>query len=131
MLEGHATVEPVEEDRVLADGDWADITFTGQVKQLAQTVGEEGLESVGQAEPITGKDVLIEIGGKNTIPAFTEALRGTRPGQELQIEVVYPPDFGEARLAGQTVGYDVDVKGDQAKDLSGARRGVCQAAGSL
>ncbi len=110
VLEGHATVEPVEEDRVLADGDWADITFTGQVKQLAQTVGEEGLESVGQAEPITGKDVLIEIGGKNTIPAFTEALRGTRVGQELQIEVVYPPDFGEARLAGQTVGYDVELK---------------------
>lgn len=110
VLESHATVEPVEEDRVLADGDWADITFTGEVKELAQTVGEEGLEGSEQSEPITGKDVLIEIGGKSTIPAFTDALRGTKPGQELTFEVVYPPEFGEPRLAGQTVSYDVTVK---------------------
>ncbi len=109
-LEGHATVEPVEEDRALADGDWADITFTGEVKELAQTVGEEGLEGAKQSEPITGQDVLIEIGGKNTIPAFTESLRGTKAGQELTFEVVYPADFGEPRLAGQTVSYDVTVK---------------------
>ncbi len=110
VLESHATVETVEEDRVLADGDWADITFTGEVKELAQTVGEEGLESSKQSEPITGTDVLIEIGGKSTIPAFTEALRGTKAGQELTFEVVYPQDFGEPRLAGQTVSYDVTVK---------------------
>ena len=28
VLESHATVEPVEEDRPLADGDWAEIQFT-------------------------------------------------------------------------------------------------------
>jgi trigger factor len=61
-------------------------------------------------EPITGDDVLIEIGGKNTLPAFNEALRGTKVGQELTFEVVYPADFGDAKLAGQTVGYDVTVK---------------------
>ena len=110
VLEGHATVETVEEDRPLADGDWAEINFIGEVKELAQTVGEEGLEAAGKSEPITGEDVLIEIGGANTLPAFTEALRGTKPGQELTIEVVYPADFGEQRLAGQTVSYDVTVK---------------------
>ncbi len=110
VMEGHATVEPVEDDRALADGDWADINFTGEVKELAQTVGEEGLEGAKNNEPITGQDVLIEIGGKNTLPAFTESLRGTKPGQELTFEVVYPQDFGEPRLAGQTVGYDVTVK---------------------
>ena len=118
VLEGHATVEPVEEDRPLADGDWADITFTGEVKELAQTVGEEGLETANSEpgrEPISGQDVLIEIGGNNTIPAFTDALRGTKPGQELTFEVVYPQDFGEPRLAGQTVSYDVTVKGIKRK----------------
>lgn len=113
VLEGHATVEAVDEDRALVDGDWADITFTGQVKDLAQTVGEEGLESAKSAEsaePIQGQDILIEIGGKNTIPAFTDSLRGTKPGQELTFEVVYSQDFGEPRLAGQTISYDVQVK---------------------
>ncbi len=54
--------------------------------------------------------MLIEIGGKNTLPAFNEALRGAKPGQELKFEVDYPADFGDRRLAGQTVSYDVTVK---------------------
>jgi trigger factor len=111
VLEGHATVEPVEEDRVLVDGDWAEIQFHGEVKALAQTVTEDGLASTTPAAaPITGDDVLIEIGGKNTLAAFNDALRGAKPGQELTFEVVYPADFGEPKLAGQTVGYDVTVK---------------------
>jgi trigger factor len=111
VLDSHATVEPVEEDRPLVDGDWAEIQFRGEVKELAQTVGEDGIENVSNSQPITGEDVLIEIGGKNTLAAFNEALRGAKPGQELKFEVDYPADFGERRLAGQTVSYDVTVKG--------------------
>ena len=110
VLDSHATVETVEEDRPLADGDWAEIQFKGEVKDLAQTVTEEGVENASNKEPITGEDVLVEIGGKNTLPAFTEALRGTKPGQEMSFEVSYPAEFGEPKLAGQTVGYDVTVK---------------------
>ncbi len=110
VLDGYATVEPVEEDRPLVDGDWAEIQFRGEVKELAQTVTEDGLASTSATEPITGDDVLIEIGGKNTLAAFNEALRGAKPGQELKFEVEYPADFGERKLAGQTVGYDVTVK---------------------
>ncbi|MDE3104412.1 MAG: trigger factor [Acidobacteriota bacterium] len=110
VLDSHATVEPVEEERALVDGDWAEIRFEGKVKDLAQTVTEDGLQDAAAQEPISGDDVLLEIGGKNTLPAFTEALRGAKPGQELTFEVSYPAEFGEARLAGQTVGYDVTVK---------------------
>jgi trigger factor len=110
VLESHATVETIEEDRALANGDWAEIEFKGEVKDLAQTVTEDGVTNATQQEPITGQDVLVEVGGRNTLPAFNEALIGGKPGQELKFEVVYPADFGEARLAGQTVGYDVTVK---------------------
>ncbi|MBB5066709.1 trigger factor [Granulicella mallensis] len=116
VLDRHATVEPVEEDRPLVDGDWAEIGFQGQVQELAQTVTEDGLESASNAQPITGEDVLIEIGGKNTLPAFTEALRGAKIGQELTFEASYPAEFGEARLAGKTVSYDVTVKSIKRKD---------------
>ena len=110
-LESHATVETMEEDRPLADGDWAEIEFKGQIKPLAQTVTEEGVASAEPEEaPISGEDVLVEVGGKNTLPAFNDALRGAKPGQEMSFEVSYPTDFGERRLAGQTVGYDVTVK---------------------
>jgi trigger factor len=114
VLDSHATVEPVEEDRALVDGDWAEIQFRGEVKDLAQTVTEEGVQNASTSStqaPITGEDVLIEIGGKSTLAAFNEALRGAKPGQELKFEVDYPADFGERRLAGQTVSYDVTVKG--------------------
>ena len=51
VLDHHATVEPVEEDRALTDGDWAEIGFKGQIQDLAQVVGEEGLEGKEQAQP--------------------------------------------------------------------------------
>jgi trigger factor len=111
ILDSQATVEPVEEERALVEGDWAEIQFKGQIQPLAHTVTEEGVTATEPvAEPITGEDVLIEIGGKNTLPAFNDALRGTKVGQELTFEVVYPADFGDRRLAGQTVSYDVTVK---------------------
>jgi trigger factor len=110
VLDSHSTVEPVDEDRPLVDGDWAEIQFRGEVRDLAQTVTEEGVTNTSSHQPITGEDVLIEVGGKNTLAAFNDALRGAKPGQELKFEVDYPSDFGEERLAGQTVSYDVTVK---------------------
>ena len=115
VLDHHATVEPVEEERALADGDWAEIQFRGEVRDLAQTVTADGVENASKAEPITGEDALIEIGGKNTLAAFNEALRGAKAGQELKFEADYPADFGDRRLAGQTVSYDVTVKGIKRK----------------
>jgi len=108
VLEHHATVETVDEDRAIKTGDWAEIEFKGEIQALATTVGEE--EKAPEAQPITGEDVLIEVGGKNTLQAFNEALNGAKVGQELTFEAAYPAEFGDARLAGKTVKYDVKVK---------------------
>ena len=105
LRESRATVEPVEEDRPLVDGDWAQITYKGQV---------EGDET---AAPISGEDTLVEIGGKDTVEAFSAALRGAKPGQELKAEVIYPADYSEARLAGKTVAYEVEVKAIKKRTL--------------
>ena len=98
MREAYATIEPVEEDRVLVDGDWAEISYTGLVG------GDEA------AAPITGENALVEIGGKKTVEAFTTALRGAKVGQELKAEVIYAEDYGEPKLSGKTVAYEVEVK---------------------
>ena len=105
LRESRATVEPVEEERVLVDGDWAQITYKGQVE------GDEA------AAPISGEDTLVEIGGKDTVEAFSAALRGAKPGQELKAEVIYPADYAEAKLAGKTVAYDVEVKAIKKRTL--------------
>jgi len=105
LRESRATVEPVEEDRELVDGDWAQITYKGQIADDAE------------AAPVAGEDSLVEIGGKDTVEAFTTALRGAKPGQELKAEVIYPADYAEPKLAGKTVAYDVEVKAIKKRTL--------------
>src|SRR3569833_1266579 len=52
LRESRGTIEPVEEDRPLADGDWAQISYSG-------TVADDP-----EAAPIAGEDTLVEVGGK-------------------------------------------------------------------
>jgi trigger factor len=105
LRESRATIEPVEEDRALKDGDWAEISYKGQI------------EGETEAQPISGENSLVEIGGKVTVEAFTTALRGAKPGQELKAEVVYPADYAEQRLAGKTMAYEIEVKAIKKRTL--------------
>jgi trigger factor len=98
LRESRATIEPVEEERPLRDGDWTQISYSGQ------------LLDDPEAAPITGEDSLVEVGGKDTVDAFTQVLRGASPGQELKAEVIYPADYAEAKLQGKTVTYELTVK---------------------
>jgi trigger factor len=109
LRESRATMEPVEEDRALRDGDWAQITYKGQIEDDAEAGNPPGA--------VAGEDTLVEIGGKDTVEAFTTALRGAKPGQELKAEVIYPADYAEAKLAGKTVAYDVEVKAIKKRTL--------------
>ena len=105
LRDSRATIEPVEEERALVDGDWAQINYKGEIHK-----DETAEEGAATPEPMSGEDTLVEIGGKDTLEAFSTALRGARPGQELKVEVLYPADYAEARLAGKTIAYDVTVK---------------------
>ena len=40
-----------------------------------------------------------------------------KPGQELKAEVIYPADYAEAKLAGKTVAYEVEVKAIKKRTL--------------
>jgi trigger factor len=98
LRESRSTIEPVEEDRALIDGDWAQISYKGII------------DSEPEAAPVAGEDTLVEVGGKDTVEAFSSALRGAKPGQELKAEVIYPSNYAEPKLAGKTVAYEVEVK---------------------
>jgi trigger factor len=105
LRESRATVETVEEDRALKDGDWAEITYKGVI------------EGEAEAAPVSGENTLVEVGGKDTVEAFSTALRGAKAGQELKAEVVYPADYAEPKLAGKTVAYEVEVKAIKKRTL--------------
>ncbi|MEO5936485.1 MAG: trigger factor [Terriglobales bacterium] len=130
-----------EEDRELKEGDYANISFSGRAqgtKAIAEKKAEiaakkesaEGDDTDNKvqevinaaveteaAKPVEVNDVLVEIGGKNTVKEFTDNLRGAKPGDERSFEVTYPDDFKDQRLAGQVMAYDVKVQGVKKKTL--------------
>jgi len=77
------------------------------------------LESLGgvEGEPVKTDEMVLEIGGADTFPAFTENLRGVTPGEEREFDVTYPEDYGSKRLAGKTVKFRATLKGIRRKEL--------------
>ena len=76
-------------------------------------------------------DILVEIGGKGTMPEFTENLRGASAGEQRTFDVVYPQDFSDQRLAGKTFTYTRQDRRDQAEEFAGAERPVRQGTGRV
>jgi trigger factor len=89
--------------RPVEEGDFA-------VVALESLAGVEG-------EPVKTDELSLEIGGAETLPAFTENLRGKTPGDELEFDVTYPEDYGSARFAGKTIKFHASLKGIRRKEL--------------
>jgi trigger factor len=104
LREQQATYVNVEEERPLQDGDFAQVSFKGSSQ-------EEG------AQPVEIDEVMVEIGGSNTIQDFSNNLRGAKVGEEREFDVTYPADFTDARLAGKTLHYLVAIKGIKNKTM--------------
>ncbi|PYV50231.1 MAG: trigger factor [Acidobacteria bacterium] len=105
LREQKATFSPIE-GRTITDGDYAQVSLDGTPKN-----DESG------TKPVHMDDVLVEIGGKTTMPEFTENLRGASPGEERTFDVHYPEDFSDERLRGQTFSYKVKINAVKQKSL--------------
>ena len=105
VREQHATYTTVE-GSTLSDGDFAQASMNGRPK-----------DNGDKTQPVHMDEILIEIGGKNTVPEFTANLRGANAGDESEFEVVYPEDTNDKRLAGKTFIYTVKVQAIKQKNL--------------
>ncbi len=103
LREQHAVFNAVE-GRALAEGDFAQVSLDGTPKS-------------GEGQPVHMNEVLVEIAGKNTMPEFTENLRGAGLGDERTFDVNYPEDAQDKRLAGKTFSYSVKVHAIKQKTL--------------
>ena len=125
LRENQASYNSVEEDRGLEDGDYAQASFNGTPieKQESGLVDPSGNPvSSGQqepkptgAQPVHMDDVLIDIGGTNTVREFSDHLRGAKTGEERTFTITYPEDAQDKRLAGKTLEYTVQIKGIKKK----------------
>jgi len=120
LQEQQSSFDPLDEDRPLQDGDFAQISFQAVSKEAApETPIEEKPERAEASEsaksqanpnqPVQVDEVLVEIAGTNTLPEFSENLRGAKSGEERTFDVTYPAEYYESRLAGKTLSYTAKV----------------------
>ncbi len=107
LREQHASYSPIE-GRAIADGDFAQVALEGKSKDAAKDA---------EGGPVKMDEILVEIGGKNTVAEFSENLRGTNAGDERTFDVKYPDDYSDKRLAGTTFSYSVKVQAIKQKTL--------------
>jgi trigger factor len=90
------------EPRPATDGDYAVVS----------------LDSLSGADnPIHQDEMVLHVGDPDTMPGFTEALRGMSPEEEKEFEVTYPEDYGQERLAGKTIKFRMKLKVIRTKEL--------------
>jgi len=139
VQERQASFDPVNDDRGAENGEFVQVSFEARPKGLAddepetktaetkdakgteaadtKSEGTAATETKEAAQPVQMEEVLVEIGGANTIPEFTENLSGAKAGEERSFEVSYPADFYDKRLAGLTFDYKVKVNAIKKKTL--------------
>lgn len=91
------TFETIEEVRPAVKGDVVSVDFVGK---------RDGVPFDGG----TAQDVNVEIGGEGFIPGFAEQIEGMKPGEEKQITVTFPENYGAEELAGKEATFDITVK---------------------
>ena len=70
----------------------------------------------GLAEPIE-QEVQIEVGAHETLAQFNETLLGASPGETKEVDVTYADDYGQEKLAGKTVRFQLELKFIRKKEL--------------
>ncbi len=95
IREGFAKLEPVE--RAAADGDVLLIDYEGLIDGKAFEGGKE-------------TDGMLELGSGRFIEGFEAQLAGVSGGEQREVKVSFPEDYGAEHLAGREAVFTVDVK---------------------
>jgi trigger factor len=130
LQERQASYDPIEGDRGAEDGEFAQVSFTAVPQEEAKAETGEAPQAEGSSEgkpetegqppaaqPVQMNEVLVEIGGANTLPEFSENLRGAKAGEEREFLVHYPQEFHDPRLAGKVFSYKAKVEAVKKKTL--------------
>ena len=95
LREALASLEPVE--RAGKNGDFLVLDYTGYIDDEPF----QGGEARGQT---------IELGAGRLIPGFEDQLLGAAPGEERELQVRFPDDYGAEELAGKQARFETQVK---------------------
>lgn len=93
-----------EVDRPAEQGDRVVIDFVGRIDGEAFEGG-------------SGEDTPVDLGAGRMIDGFEDQLEGIRPGEERELEVKFPEEYGSSELAGRDATFSVTCKSVQAGQL--------------
>ncbi|HYF28045.1 MAG TPA: trigger factor [Baekduia sp.] len=102
LRQSHARLETVE--RPAATGDFLVMDFVGSV---------DGEEFAGGS----GRDQMVELGRGQLVPGFEEQLEGLQAGDEKEVAITFPDDYGAEHLAGKQATFQVTAKEVKEKQL--------------
>lgn len=88
----------ITEGRAIADGDFVNIDFVGSV---------DGVEFDGGSTNGAGYDIVV--GYTSFIDDFIEQLKGHAPGEEFDINVTFPEEYGNEELNGKDAVFHITV----------------------
>ncbi|RHW17045.1 trigger factor [Sphingomonas gilva] len=97
IAEGQTQYDDAPKAHKAKEGDLVVMDFTGKVDGVAFEGG-------------TGTDMSVAIGSGRLIPGFEDQLVGVKTGDEKQIKVTFPADYGAKDLAGKDATFDLVIK---------------------
>ncbi len=89
--------ESAPDGKAAESGDVTVIDFVGKVDDVAFDGG-------------TAEGHSLELGSNRFIPGFEDQLVGAKKGEERQVKVTFPEDYGSKELAGKDAVFDVTVQ---------------------
>ncbi len=104
LQEGMSQLKSVEDARPAKDGDFVSIDFKGFIDGVPFERGE-------------AQDYQLQLGSNSFIPGFEDQVVGMSPGDDREVKVTFPVEYGNAELAGKDVTFDVKLKEIKAKEL--------------
>lgn len=66
----------------------------------------------------SGNDLPLELGSNSFIPGFEKGLVGVKAGENRDLNLTFPKEYGKAELAGKKVLFKVTVKSVEEKTLA-------------
>ena len=97
------------------------VTKEGKVeKGNVAVIDFEGFKDGKAFDGGKGENYSLEIGSNTFIPGFEDQLIGMKTGEEKEINVTFPKDYGEKSLAGCPVVFKVkvnEIKEKQSREL--------------
>ncbi len=97
IAEGQKSYVDAKKGKKAEEGDQLIIDFLGKLGGVAFDGG-------------TAEGQPLELGAGRFIPGFEEQLIGVKAGDETQITVTFPADYGAENLAGKAATFDITVQ---------------------